>query len=467
MYGFSASRRRHLRLLGASSAALLLPGAWAHSGPADSTSSQLPGTANSPSQYAVVPSLSKWLNLHPKVRDAIRWEKTSGKVVPYSGWGRGQAALGNAYANAYRGYASGLPTVPANIVSPPKIETVLSTTDAWSFYLQHVAHSLAIELRGDLPWSVADMSDKELAIQFDSRQYFAWEPTLGGYKIDGKWGGGYSTPAPPDYVYAFLQANQIPNPEKLASGQTSATVLYEAKSRAMARLMAWCSDKLSHFTGWTDSENLYAHWQYYGCPPVARVIEGTINAGFSPTLRHWTAGCFGTTGFLQSVARTMNIAIEPRWLPPLGHSTPYVIALDAWMSHADELYNDFGNFSEQTVGTALSFPRQLLFIDTATHDAWFGAGLTDDQKNANVGRRLLEVAAAYVPLGLLYDYVRDQENGKSHANGDVADAFSRVYSLAQLDAMNLWQKMDGKIVVLGGAQAVKDSYQKAMIGKQT
>ena len=469
MRDFSQARRRHLKTLGAS-AGLLLPGAAAFA--AVSTSpvpwQQAGPVYPYPNPYLIIPNLGTWLVNHPTIRDALRWESTAGTVLSYGSWGtRAQAALNDAYVNAYRGYSTGLPLVPDNILSPPHIETVLSTSDAWLFYLHHVAHSLAVEIRGDVPWSVTQMTAKELAIIFDSRQYFAWMPDLGGYKVDGQWGGGYSTPAPPDYVYGFLQANSIPNFDHLPAGQTSSTVLYDAKSKAMARLMAWCGDKLTHFQGWTDNDNLYAHLQYYGCPPVARVLQGTINPSYSSTLRHFTAGCFGTTGFLQNVARTMNIAVEPRYLPPLGHTTPYVFALDAWLSHGDDLYNSFGNFSEQAVGTALSFPRQLLFIDTPTHDAWFGPGLTPAQQDANVGRRLLEVAQAYLPIGLLNAYIFDLEKGHTHANGQVAANFSDVYSLAQLDALNLWARMDGKIALQGGAQVVKAKFDQATTLQQT
>jgi hypothetical protein len=468
----SEFRRRLLMKIGATSAALLLPwpSRYANAAQVQSGSGsswQLPGTWVPSTQIQFIPNLGTWLSAHPKVRDAIVWENTSGTMIPYTSWGRSQSALNDAYLNAFRGVATGLPKVPANIVPPPNNNTVISSSDAWSLYLAHVAHSLAVELRGDLPWSIASMTDNELKILFDSRQFFAWRSDFGGYEFNGKFGGGFSTLAPPDFVYGFLQANTIPNHDKLAAGQTNSSVLYDAKSKAIARLMSWCGDKMSHFQNWTDSANLYAHWQYYGCPPVARVIEGTINASFSPTLRHWTAGCFGTTAFLRAVARTMNIAIEVRYLPPYGHTTPYVPALDAWLSHADELYDSVGAFSDQVVGTALSFPKTLLFINTATHDAWFGPMLTDAQKNANVGRRLKEVAVAYVPLGLLISYIYDQQMNFSHAAGTVASSLSGVYTVAQLEAMNLWQKMDGKIVVLGGAAVVSAINDEAQLEKES
>ncbi|HPO24335.1 MAG TPA: hypothetical protein PK135_06680 [Arenimonas sp.] len=468
----SPNRRRFLKNIGITTAALMLPMYWTKANamqlPAG-TPWQQPGTWIPPTQFQYVPKLSDWLNQHPNVRDAITWERTDLVMSPYASWGRSQSSLNDAYIKAFRGYASGLPKVPVNIAPTPDSATMISTADAWDLYLAHVAHSLAIEIRGDLPWSITQMSANELKVLFDSRQFFSRNVNLGTYQFNGVFGGGFTALAPPDYVYSFLQLNDIPNQLKLAAGQTNTTVLYDAKARAYSRLLSWCGDKMSHFlVGSTSSANMQAHWQYNGCPPVARVIEGTINASYSPTLRHWTAGCFGTTAFLRAVARTMNIAIEIKYLPPLGHTTPYVPALDAYLSHGDDPYNSFAAFSDKVVGTNLSYPKSLLFISSATHDAWwFSAGLSDTQKINNVGRRVSEIAVAYLPLGLLISYIFDMSQGFSHANGTVAQYLSKTYTVAQLEAMNLWQKMDGKIAVLGGAEVLKAINDEAQLEKET
>ncbi len=56
--------------------------------------------------------------------------------------------------------------------------------------------------------------------------------------------------------------------------------------------------------------------------------------------------------------------------------------------------------------------------------------------------------------------------GFSHANGTVAQYLSKTYTVAQLDAMNLWQKMDGKIAVLGGAAVLKAINDEAQLEKR-
>ena len=108
-----------------------------------------------------------------------------------------------------------------------------------------------------------------------------------------------------------------------------------------------------------------------------------------------------------------------------------------------------------------------LLINSATHDAWFGPALTDAQKIAKVGRRVQELAITNLALGLQVSYLYDQFKNATHANGTVADNLSNTYTLAQLEAMNLWQQMDTKIATLGGASAVQQIFDKAMLEKET
>ena len=55
-----------------------------------------------------MPNVNTWLTNHPKVRDAIVWERSDGVLLPYSAWGRSQSELANAFADAYHGVPTGL-----------------------------------------------------------------------------------------------------------------------------------------------------------------------------------------------------------------------------------------------------------------------------------------------------------------------------------------------------------------------
>jgi hypothetical protein len=455
-------RRRFLMQMAGTAAALALPLQALASNKTKPSDSMQP-VPDSPWKLLLIPELTTWLNKHPKVRDALIWEDSNGVAKPYQAWGNGQLQLIKAYKAAYQNLPTGLPEVPANIAPEAVNETVVSKTDAWNLYLTHVAHSLAVELRKDVPWSIVGMPAPQLAILFDSRQFFAWNAEANGYQMDGKFGGGYSTLAPPDLVYNFLQANKIPNALKLAGAQQDPAVVAAAQTRAYAALIEWCGDKLSHFTGWTDKANVTKIWQYSGCPPVARVISGTIDPTFSPKLRHWTGACFGTSAFIRAVCRTMNIAVEVKSLWYTGHMAPYVPALDIWLSHGDDPYSGFCEFSEKAVGADLSYPRSEVLVSGAVAGVWFNPALTDAQRVANVGRRVAELAVAHLPLGILVTYINDQKNSVSHAAGTTYDALKSVYTLAQLDAQNLWQKMDQKIAAHGGGDALLAVYQTALV----
>ena len=474
MFNSAHYRRRFIKGVAASASSLLLPwhARFANAMPVQTGSVWQPAPARwaTIASTTMIPNLTRWLSLHTNVRDAILWQMTNSAVVPYNSWGSGIAALNDAFIHAYQGTSNGLnlPLVPSNAVAPSdSLTTAFSAADAWGFYLAHVAHSLAVELRGDLPWSITTMPANELKVLFDSRQYFVWSKTLNAYQLEISYAAGFSTPAPPDYVYGFLQANAIPNPDHIAPGQTQPHVLYAAKADAFGRLLSWCADKMQHFLGSGSLAGNLAHWQYAGYPPVARVLEGTINPAFAQTKRHFTEGCYGTTAFLRSVARTMNIAVEVHYLPPIGHCAPYVPALNVWLGHGDDPYTSFSTRSAQLVGLDLSYLSTKLLIDDATHNAWWDSALSGDQILNNHSRRTTELAVAELPYGLLAAYNLDLLKNNSHANGYVAGNLSSRFTLADLDAMNLWQQMDAKIAAIGGTSAMNKLEIKVALEMET
>ena len=86
----------------------------------------------------------------------------------------------------------------------------------------------------------------------------------------------------------------------------------------------------------------------------------------------------------------------------------------------------------------------------AQFDAWFGAGVSNTAQCQNVGRRPIELSLTYLPTYLLKAYCTDMATAKTHGAGGVYDLFKNFYTVAQLEAMNLWGKMDAKIASLGG-----------------
>jgi hypothetical protein len=114
-----------------------------------------------------------------------------------------------------------------------------------------------------------------------------------------------------------------------------------------------------------------------------------------------------------------------------------------YLSHGDDPY------------TALSkatppFPAVELLIDTHKYDSWFGPGLPHEQKKKNIGRRPKELALVYLSNHLLYLHCKDLSDGLSHQDSRVYALFEDHYSLMDLEAIDLWGRMDVKISGFGG-----------------
>src|SRR5215217_2425075 len=157
-------------------------------------------------------------------------------------------------------------------------------------------------------------------------------------------------------------------------------------------------------------------------------------------IKHWTAGCHGTAGFLRAVLRTTNIPVAHKHRG--GHALPYFSADGLYLSHGDDPYHHYTR-------TDPPYSMSELLIDQSKFDSWFGSAVPDGTKRRNVGGRVAELAIQYLPKGLLGDYCADQAARRSHADGWVAGNLT-CYTVAQLQKQHLWARMDSKIKSLGG-----------------
>jgi hypothetical protein len=172
------------------------------------------------------------------------------------------------------------------------------------------------------------------------------------------------------------------------------------------------------------------------CAPLkARKITPIENS-----VRHWTAGCHGTAGFLRAILRTVNIPVVHDH--QCGHALPFFSADGLHLSHGDDPYSSY-TFADPP------YSMSELLIDQTKFDSWFGSAVSDDAKCKNVDKRVEELAIQYLPTQMLRDYCNDQAAGKSHAHGMVAENMSG-YTVAQLEAHHLWSRMDTKIASMGG-----------------
>ncbi len=285
-----------------------------------------------------------WLTLHPKVRDSMIWQ-TPQQSQRYSAWSQQRKeALQKAFDVARNHQPTGLADPPPNVVPSQTDDnlayTALKESDAWPLYLAHAANSLAIEIGSNVPWTVTKYSAQELAILFDSREMFKWNPQYEAYEID-QGHTGVMVPSPPDVVRAFLRNNVgvLSGGHHIQIGPLLSSITLQES--VIDGLFDWCRNHLYHYAGIPVPSNMDAYWQYRGWPPASRVISGTIASEvisgkkFVYPLMHWTAGCHGTVGFLRSVLRVVNIPVKD--LIVAQHALAAFPTINKYLSHGDDL----------------------------------------------------------------------------------------------------------------------------------
>jgi hypothetical protein len=377
-------------------------------------------------------NLDTWLGAHPAVAAAIVWED-SGGAHQWSSWSAAlKAELSQAFELARNRGSISVADVPPNqatMADADSITMILGAADAWSYFKASAAQSLAAEIDGQLLWSIQGYSADQLAQLFDSREMFAWTSSPAGYRIDSM--KGHLVPGPPSHTYQFLGTSDLIGNNRLDT---------------IVRVIDWCRTNLIHFSGGTTAANMEDQWQYRGWPPLTRVLAGTTQTS-SPAggVKHRTAGCWGTTGFLRAVLRVVNIPVK--LVTNAGHAQPWFMADSRYLSHGDDPYN-------QLTKAVPPMPASEIPIDQAKFDAWFGAGVSDADKNNNIGRRTTELSITWLPNYLLHKYCSDIAASKTHASGEVFDTLSRTYTVAQLEALSLWNRMDTKIAGFGGCAHV-------------
>jgi hypothetical protein len=402
-----------------------------------------------------VPDLDCWLTqAHPEIADSIKWRTGPGPddFVAYPDWTWEQKTwLIVAVSHYWHWFENGYPTnmsdpfpvdatfggaVPTNLAEPPEFDTVVSPEDAWHYYIDSIALSLAAQLghwyRWDLRWGV-NIFNQDLRYLFDSDQMFA----ANYWKTD------------PQIYYRVISVEANPSwPIHGAATLTSPLASLELfmRQKGLVRdtmdgtlyaALDWGRDNLIHFNGPVDRANEERVWQYTGLPPVLSMIQGTVaqndggqnwgDAGWG--VRNYTMGCHGTSGFYKAVLRTVNIPVEvenqvfhsgmsfPMW-PPWG--------VAGHITHSDALYSSafrdgnhglpFENPTTEPVSTS------MVIVDDSEYQIWFDPSLPHEQRVANVdiGEQRYLGFWQPVPTTYLMDlYCSDLANGLSHADSSV------------------------------------------------
>lgn len=349
-------------------------------------------TTSDAATLALFQDLATWLTAHPTIAATIKWQfqAASGAMGVYQApaetdkktwatWSAAQQAdLNQAYLDVIAWINQGAPQVTMPVgalgqttptdrpwnIHPSANDPNASTLEMvqrpyfWKLYLAHVAFSLMLETSHQVPWSVTDYPDATLKWIFDSA-------TMGWYLAnwDGFYLGTYDQAG-----FPALRTNNRPrttfaDPRWTYPWLKQAGLIGATRLATIGSTLDWMRHNLTHFY---DAESIGRDldiWQYNGYSPLSRIMNGTLDAKY-PGLgtQHWTAGCHGSTGFMNAALRVLNIPVQPVWV--CGHEQTYFMSEDLYMDHADDPYN--------AVVRASSASSLLLLMNSATWRSRFG-----------------------------------------------------------------------------------------------
>lgn len=379
-----------------------------------------------------------WLMAHPAVALHMRWTGAAGSHT-YSAWPREmKERLWRFFDLTRAGTPPSLPDPPRNVFvygdgdEKSAVHTLITPEDALNLYLAGIAHSLHLEIGRRVPWSLDELNGQELETLVSGASLFWWNADRQGYEIASV-SHGWAVPAPPDVAWRFLQDHRM---------------LGRTRLETITSLLGWCKG-LAHFTGPVSPDNFEHHWGYRGDMPVSRALAGTRYTGDefrslpgSDQVRHYTAGCHGTVGLLMSVLRAANIPVAYRSTGnQSSHATAIFLTEDRALTHGDDPYNQLA---------VRAGPEEML-IDLATYNAWLGPMVTDTDKS--IGRQGLVLGLRHLAPFMLRAYEKDKATGLPREQGEVFGIFKAVYSMQELEASRLWERMDAELSGGGPVEA--------------
>ena len=347
-------------------------------------------STSTPAVTSLLQDLATWLNANPAVAAAIKWQFQAASAntylapddtdkIAWAAWSPSQQAdLNQAYLDAAAWYGQGAPAVtmteggatpndePVN-VSPAVGDLTQSTMEAvssaymWKLYTANVGFALMLETSGQLPWSVTTYPAATLRWLFDSAT-MGWLLPYGYFSI-----GTYDSAGLPALRADNRPRTSFADPRWTYGWLRQAGVIGSTRLASIGGTLDWMRQNLTHFYGSDDMGTELAVWGYQGYSPISQIVQGTVDSRYPGLgVQHWTAGCHGSTGFMNAALRVLNIPVEPVWV--CGHELVYFPSEDLYMDHGDDPYNQ--------IVKASSSPSLNLLIPSATWRARFGSDET-------------------------------------------------------------------------------------------
>jgi hypothetical protein len=275
------------------------------------------------------------------------------------------------------------------LTGPPALTSTgsISATDAWQIYLAHVAQSLWVEANQLTPWRLSENTE-ELAHLFDMRKlmdYIAGRGHSFGVM-------GFVTHWNPKLSYDFLA-------DELRLG-------YNRRSTILA-LVDWCRRNLIHIiafeydTSGGPFRSQEDQWEYLygyrGLPLVEKMIHPL------PGRRHVTHACWGTSGFLAAVLRTINISVRHgRSVFDSGpHSRTEFFSNDMYLGHGDDPYSAWIRLGRNNVPIERIFLSHAEVVATIDSPPLTMGRTVREQASYNHERRFVALAVEFKTRYLL------------------------------------------------------------------
>ena len=366
--------------------------------------------------------LETWIWDHPEVGESIKWmvDKNSNTIENYFEW---NSTLKNNLHSLYDDLLLGnYPTFPdpLNNINNDAINsciTVISDNDASDVYFSFLATSLYHEIQNTFEWSILDFSTQSLNVMYDWAEYFYIANGLITNFQNQFVVGINSTPAPPDY----LEANFF----------SEFNIIDETAKGTYGHVLDFVRDSMLHYTS-----GCYNHWQYYGDPPMSRIIEGTYKET-GGNFGHWSKGCHGTVSFTKWLGFWMNIPVIDDYVG-VGHRIAILPSLDSlFITHGDDPYNAG---SKQP-----SIKGRHMLVNKAHFEDTFGDGSYSQELNSNVGRRVNEIALNNLPNSYLSAYCGDYNaTGNTGIDNYLANGYAGLankFVPEMLEAIHFWDRI--------------------------
>jgi hypothetical protein len=346
--------------------------------------------------------------------------------------------------------------------------TVLSQGDAWRLYVKTVAMSLAVELQQYVPWTITTYDSTSLAALFDSRLMlkYTWPgmpPETVGWLVPKA--EGYLLVSSSYDAATHTQTSQLPSyivpapPTRSLQFIREQGLLDSTKLGTILKTLDW-SRRLHHFIGAPSTAVFEQIWHYRGVAPVSRVMDATVSPD-SPDAYHYTAGCHGTSGFLHSVLRTLNIPVDNNVIE--GHSVTRFMTESLYLSHGDDPYMAYDGYG---------VPLSALLIPESTFRSWF-VDVPSALAYENIGRNGAESMIQHLSGMLQITYCSDPVPNADHAHSLLltSNNFSlhpSTYNVNYFENLptdpsnpslppSLWDRLAQKVARNGGCDATRSA----------